>query len=125
MHVLATALFDRPAFRTCVAHGIMLGNDGQKMSNSRKNYPDVWEVFECDGSDAMRWFLMASRILRGGDLIVTDVGIRDAVLEALLPLWNTCYFLALCVKAGDLEATIARIRDTSSIVTSFPRGTSW
>ena len=63
------------------------------MSKSRKNYPDVREVFDRDGSDAMRWFLMASPILRGGDLIVTEQGIRDAVRQALLPLWNTYYFL--------------------------------
>jgi len=44
LHVLATTLFDRPAFRTCLAHGIVLGNDGQKMSKSRKNYPDVREA---------------------------------------------------------------------------------
>ena len=46
LHVLATALFDRPAFRTCVSHGIVLGNDGQKMSKSLRNYPDVNEVFD-------------------------------------------------------------------------------
>ena len=61
LHVLATALFDRPAFRTCVSHGIVLGNDGRKMSKSLRNYPDVNEVFDTYGSDAMRWFLMASR----------------------------------------------------------------
>jgi len=103
LHVLATALFDRPAFRTCLAHGIVLGNDGQKMSKSRQNYPDVREVFDRDGSDAMRWFLMASPILRGGDLIVTEVGIRDAVRDALLPLWNTYYFLALYANAENVE----------------------
>jgi len=103
LHVLATALFDRPGFRTCLAHGIVLGNDGQKMSKSRKNYPDVREVFDRDGSDAMRWFLMASPILRGGDLIVTETGIRDAVREALLPLWNTYYFLALYANAENME----------------------
>ena len=74
LHVLATALFDRPAFKTCVAHGIVLGSDGQKMSKSLRNYPDVTEVFDRDGSDAMRWFLMASPILRGGNLIVTEAG---------------------------------------------------
>lgn len=99
MHVLATALFDRPAFRNCVAHGIVLGDDGQKMSKSRQNYPDVNEVFERDGSDAMRWFLMASPILRGGDLVVTERGIRDAVRQAVLPLWNCWYFLALYANA--------------------------
>ena len=95
LHVLATALFDKPAFKTCVAHGIVLGNDGQKMSKSLRNYPDVTEVFDRDGSDAMRWFLMASPILRGGNLIVTEQGIREGVRQVLLPLWNAYTFLAL------------------------------
>ncbi|SHT58148.1 Isoleucyl-tRNA synthetase IleS [Mycobacteroides abscessus subsp. abscessus] len=95
MHVLATALFDRPAFRTCVSHGIVLGNDGQKMSKSLRNYPDVNEVFDRDGSDAMRWFLMASPILRGGNLIVTEQGIREGVRQVILPLWNAWSFLQL------------------------------
>lgn len=95
LHVLATALFDRPAFKTCVAHGIVLGNDGTKMSKSLRNYPDVNEVFDRDGSDAMRWFLMASPILRGGNLIVTEQGIREGVRQVQLPLWNAYSFLAL------------------------------
>jgi isoleucyl-tRNA synthetase len=103
MHVLATALFDRPAFRSAIAHGIVLGDDGQKMSKSRRNYPDVNEVFDRDGSDAMRWFLMASPILRGGNLIVTERGIRDSVRAAVLPLWNTYYFQALYANAANKE----------------------
>ncbi|MFT4201189.1 isoleucine--tRNA ligase [Gordonia sp. (in: high G+C Gram-positive bacteria)] len=95
LHVLATALFDRPAFRNVSAHGIVLGNDGQKMSKSKRNYPDVNEVFDRDGSDAMRWFLMASPILRGGNLVVTEQGIREGVRQALLPLWNAYSFLQL------------------------------
>jgi isoleucyl-tRNA synthetase len=104
LHVLATALFDRPAFRTCVSHGIVLGNDGQKMSKSLRNYPDVNEVFDRYGSDAMRWFLMASPILRGGNLIVTEQGIRDAVRQAILPLWNSYYFFALYANAESYSA---------------------
>ena len=77
------------------AHGIVLGNDGQKMSKSLRNYPDVTEVFDRDGSDAMRWFLMASPILRGGNLIVTEQGIREGVRQVLLPFWNAYTFLAL------------------------------
>ncbi|VVJ21029.1 Isoleucyl-tRNA synthetase (EC [Amycolatopsis camponoti] len=103
LHVLATALFDRPAFRACVAHGIVLGSDGAKMSKSLRNYPDVNEVFERDGSDAMRWYLMSSPILRGGNLVVTDKGIRDAVRQAVLPLWNSYYFLALYANAEGVE----------------------
>jgi isoleucyl-tRNA synthetase len=103
LHVLATALFDRPAFRACISHGIVLGSDGQKMSKSLRNYPDVNEVFDRDGSDAMRWYLMASPILRGGNLVVTDKGIRDSVRQAVLPLWNSYYFLALYTNADGKE----------------------
>ena len=95
MHVLATALFDRPAVKRVVAHGIVLGNDGLKMSKSKGNYPNVNEVFDRDGSDAMRWFLMSSPILRGGNLIVTEEGIREGVRQAMLPMWNAYSFLAL------------------------------
>ncbi len=95
MHVLSTALFDRPAYKKVVAHGIVLGNDGLKMSKSKGNYPNVNEVFDRDGSDAMRWFLMSSPILRGGNLIVTEQGIREGVRQAILPLWNAYTFLQL------------------------------
>jgi len=105
LHVLATALFDRPAFRTVVAHGIVLGDDGAKMSKSKSNYPDVTEVFNRDGSDAMRWFLMASPILRGGNLIVTEQGIREGVRQALLPLWNSWGFLQLYAEKSGVWRT--------------------
>jgi len=104
LHVLATALFDRPAFRTAISHGIVLGSDGTKMSKSLRNYPDVSEVLDRDGADAMRWFLMSSPILRGGNLIVTEQGIRDSVRQVLLPLWSTYYFFTLyansCARLG-------------------------
>jgi isoleucyl-tRNA synthetase len=113
LHVLATALFDRPAFESCIAHGIVLGDDGLKMSKSKGNYPDVNEVFDRDGSDAMRWFLMASPILRGGNLVVTEQGIREGVRQAILPLWNTWYFLALYANAASYEG---RVRTDSNHV---------
>jgi isoleucyl-tRNA synthetase len=112
LHVLATALFDRPAFRTSVSHGIVLGSDGRKMSKSLRNYPDVNEVFDRDGSDAMRWFLMASPILRGGNLVVTEEGIRSEVRQVLLPLWSTWYFFALYANAADGGAGITARRVT-------------
>ena len=104
MHVLASALFERPAFETCVSHGIVLGSDGQKMSKSLRNYPDVREVFDRDGADAMRWFLMSSPILRGGNLIVTERNIREGVRQVLIPLWNCWYFFALYANAAGYTA---------------------
>ena len=101
MHVLSAALFDRPAFSNVISHGIVLGSDGQKMSKSLRNYPDVSEVFERDGADAMRWFLLSSSVIRGGNLVVTEEGIREGVRAFLLPFWSTYYFLSLYI--GDHE----------------------
>jgi isoleucyl-tRNA synthetase len=111
MHVLATALFDRPAFRNCISHGILFGDDGRKMSKSLRNYPDVYEMFDKYGSDAMRWYLVASPLLRGGDMPVTESGIRDAVRQVLLPLWNVWYFFTLYANA---EGYVARTRGDST-----------
>ncbi|MFD3400364.1 isoleucine--tRNA ligase [Kribbella sp. NPDC058693] len=105
LHVLSTALFDRPAFRSCLSHGIVLGNDGQKMSKSLRNYPDVTEVFDRDGADAMRWFLMSSPILRGGNLVVTEQAIRDGVRQTLIPLWNAWSFFTLYANAAGVSGT--------------------
>lgn len=134
LHVLSTALFDRPAFENVVSHGIVLGNDGQKMSKSLRNYPDVNEVFDRDGSDAMRWFLMSSSVLRGGNLIVTEEGIREGVRQLMLPLWSTWYFFSLyanTAREGGYEASrrtdsadvldrylLAKLRDLVEAVTA-------
>lgn len=115
LHVLSTALFDRPAFTNVISHGIVLGNDGQKMSKSLRNYPDVSEVFERDGADAMRWFLMSSSVIRGGNLVVTEEGIREAVRQFLLPLWSTYYFFTLY--AGDTEPT--RRTDSTNVLDRY------
>jgi len=108
LHTLATALFDRPAFTTCLAHGIVLGSDGQKMSKRLRNYPDPSEMFERHGADAMRWFLLGSPVVRGGDLVADERGITDAVRAALLPLWNAWYFFSLYANADGRRADLAR-----------------
>ena len=104
LHVLATALFDRPAFRNCVSHGVVLGDDGQKMSKSLDNYPDPMMVFDTYGADAMRWHLLSSTILRGGDLAVTENGIRESVRHVVLPMWNTYSFFTMYANAAGYTA---------------------
>ncbi|WP_110239342.1 isoleucine--tRNA ligase [Nocardioides gilvus] len=114
LHVLATGLFDKPAFSNCISHGIVLGSDGQKMSKSLRNYPDVSEVFDRDGADAMRWFLMSSPILRGGNLVVTESGIRDSVRQVMIPLWNTWYFFQMYANAAGYTAKKRAADDQST-----------
>ena len=118
LHVLAVALFDRPAFKNCLAHGILLGDDGAKMSKRLRNYPDPEAMFDEHGSDAMRWFLLSAPIMRGGDMIVDEKGIREAVRSALLPLWNAWYFFSLYANADGRRAQIGRV-DSESVLDRY------
>ncbi|WP_307841347.1 isoleucine--tRNA ligase [Streptomyces endocoffeicus] len=95
MHVLATALFDRPAFDSCSVLGVVTGTDGHAMSKSRNNYLDIPAVFDRDGSDAMRWSLLSSPLVRGSDLVVTERNSQEALRQAVMPLWNAWAFHAL------------------------------
>jgi isoleucyl-tRNA synthetase len=70
-----------------------------------RNYPDVYRMFDAYGSDAMRWMLMSSPVLRGGDMPVTEGAIRDSVRQVLLPLWNVWYFFSLYANAEGYSAS--------------------
>jgi len=116
LHILANAVFNCQAFENCMCHGIILGHDGQKMSKSLRNYPDVQEVFDRDGSDAMRWFLMASPVLNGGNLKVSEENIREATRQVLIPFWNAYYFFTLyCNVSNQQKGYIARILEPLEI----------
>jgi isoleucyl-tRNA synthetase len=106
LHVLATALFDRPAFKNVICHGVTVDEEGRKLSKRLRNYPEPEEVFEKHGSDALRWYLMSSPILRGGDLRVEKDGrpIAEAVRAVLLPMWNAWHFFALYANADRIAA---------------------
>jgi len=95
LHVLSVALFDKPPFRTCLAHGIVLGSDGRKLSKRLRNYPDPLEAFERVGADAIRWSLLSSSVLRGGNLVASETAMESALREAVLPLWHSCRTLTL------------------------------
>ena len=97
-----------PSFRTCVSHGIVLGSDGRKMSQVAAQLPRRQRGLPRDGSDAMRWFLMARPILRGGNLVVTEEGIREGVRQVMLPLWSTYYFFTLYAGAAGTGSGVRR-----------------
>lgn len=110
LHVLATALFDRPPFLNVICHGVVLAEDGAKMSKKLQNYTPPEEVFEKIGADALRWYMMSSSILRGGDLRLSDREIRDATRLIINPIWNTYSFFTLYANADQMTAKF----DTSS-----------
>ncbi len=106
MHVLSVALFDRPAFKNCICHGVVLDEDGRKLSKRLRNYPDPEAVFETTGSDALRWFLVSSPILRGLDLRIDrdGSGISEVVRLVLNPIWNAWYFFTLYANVDGYQA---------------------
>jgi isoleucyl-tRNA synthetase len=105
LHVLAGALFDKPAFQNVICHGILLADDGAKLSKRLRNYTEPTEIFETRGSDALRWYFMASNIVRGGDTRISDQAIDETVRQVLLPIWNAYSFFTLYANAEGYRAT--------------------
>jgi isoleucyl-tRNA synthetase len=106
LHVLATALFDRPAFSSCMVHGVVLDDEGQKLSKRSRNYTDPLDAFERIGSDAVRWFLVSSPILRGADQVVTEKGIVEVVRQVINPLWSAWRIFAMSANAERYHAEL-------------------
>lgn len=90
--VLAAALFDKPAFKNCIVNGLVLAEDGKKMSKSLRNYTDPNKVISQFGADALRLFLMNSNVVKADDLKYSDEGVRDVLKGILIPFWNSYSF---------------------------------
>ncbi len=103
--VLGTALFDRHPFKSCICHGVIVDVTNRKLSKKLRNYPEPEQVFRTHGSDAMRWYLVASPVLKGGDLKVEVDGkpIGDVVRNVLNPLWSAWHFYTLYANADGLR----------------------
>ncbi len=92
--VLSTILFDQPAFRNVVVNGLILAEDGRKMSKRLKNYPDPLEVINKYGADALRLCMLSSPVVRAEDLRFSEGAVREVMRTVLLPIWNSYSFLA-------------------------------
>ena len=90
--ILGTHLFGHIPFKNCVVNGIVLAEDGKKMSKRLKNYPDPSLVMENYGSDALRLYMINSPVVRAEELRFKEQGVREIVSKVLLPLWNSYMF---------------------------------
>ncbi len=108
MMVLSTALFDRAPFKNCICHGVVLDENNQKLSKRLKNYPDPIGVFNDYGSDAMRYYLLSSPLMAGGDLAMPKDGsdIAKSMRSVILRLWNAYYFFTLYANVDGIEAKL-------------------
>ncbi|KAM3536883.1 Isoleucine--tRNA ligase, cytoplasmic [Beauveria bassiana] len=121
--VLGTHLFGKSPFQNCVVNGIVLAEDGKKMSKRLKNYPDPSIVMQKYGSDALRLYLINSPVVRAEPLRFKESGVKEVVQKVLLPLWNSYKFfegqVALLKKVEgadymwnpDLESTNTNVMD--------------
>ncbi len=90
--ILAAALFDKPAFKNVVVNGIVLAEDGAKMSKRLRNYPDPTEVIHKFGADAIRLYMMHSPAVRGDDLCFKESGVELVLRQVMIPMWNAYSF---------------------------------
>ncbi|MDI6717950.1 MAG: class I tRNA ligase family protein, partial [Patescibacteria group bacterium] len=90
--VLSTGLFNKPAFKNVVVNGIILAENGQKMSKKLKNYPDPMEIIEKYGADALRLYLLSSPAVRAESLNFSEKGVDEIYKKVILRLWNTYSF---------------------------------
>ncbi|NIP14763.1 MAG: isoleucine--tRNA ligase [Pseudomonadales bacterium] len=91
--VLAAALYDKPAFRNVIVNGMVMAEDGKKMSKRLRNYTPPDELMETYGADALRLYLINSGLMRGEEQRFADAGVRDMTRRALLPWYNAFTFL--------------------------------
>ena len=106
--ILSTALFDEPAFHNCVVNGIVLAEDGKKMSKSLNNYPDPMLLTEKYGADAVRFTLMSSPAVRGEDLRFSEKMVAESMRNVLLKLWNSYSFFVTYANAAKFDPTGTR-----------------
>jgi isoleucyl-tRNA synthetase len=93
--VLSSALFQKPAFKNVIVNGIILAEDGQKMSKSLRNYPDPNDLISRMGADAIRLFMINSAALKADDLKFSEEGVKGIIKQVMLPLWNcTSFFIS-------------------------------
>ncbi len=101
LSVLSTALFDKPPFKNVIVNGLVLAEDGKKMSKRLKNYPDPKYLLETHGADALRAYLMSSPASHAEDLRFSENGLKEIIRSVLLPFWNSySFFVTYAVADG-------------------------
>ncbi len=102
--ILAAGLFDTPVSMNIVTNGLILAEDGKKMSKSERNYSDPMEVINTFGADALRFFLMNSAVVRAEDLKFSDDGVKEVLKNLIIPVWNAYSFFITYANIDDYNA---------------------
>jgi isoleucyl-tRNA synthetase len=114
--VVASALLDKPAFQHVVVNGLVLAEDGKKMSKRLKNYPEPDAIMSEHGADALRLYLINSPLVRAEELRFSEHGVRDTVRRLLLPWWNAYKFFVTYALVDEWHPTQTPAGDSPNIL---------
>jgi isoleucyl-tRNA synthetase len=99
LHVIASAIEGKEAYKNVIVNGIVLAEDGKKMAKRLKNYPDPTFIFEKYCADAMRYYLLSSPVMLAENLNFSEKGVSDVLRNVNMILWNVYKFYEMY--AGD------------------------
>lgn len=111
LHVLSTALFNKPAFKNCLVTGTLLAADGKKISKSQKNYTDPMDLINKYGADAFRAYLLSSPSVQMADMAFKDEGLEGMIKNIILPLWNALSFFTTYAETDEIELGLLNLKD--------------
>lgn len=101
MHVMSAALFDSNSYENVIATGVILNEKGEKLSKSKKNYPDPQKVIGEYGVDSLRFYLMSSGLMQAENLFFNERDLRDVFRKNIMILWNVYKFYEMYAPAED------------------------
>jgi isoleucyl-tRNA synthetase len=102
LHVMSVGLFGKHTFENALTHGVILAQDGAKMSKSKKNYPDPTILFEKYGVDALRFYLAGAVVMKAENLNFSEAAVKETYQKVISLLWNTTCFYKLYSGAGQV-----------------------
>ncbi|BBH52775.1 isoleucine--tRNA ligase [Fluviispira sanaruensis] len=113
--LLSGLLFEKPAFKNVVVNGLILAEDGRKMSKSLKNYPDPMATLDEFGADSVRLFLLSSPATVAEEVRFSVDGVKESTRRVLLPLWNAYSFFATYASIDNWDPTKDSVKSTNSL----------
>ncbi|OGI25772.1 MAG: hypothetical protein A3J76_00925 [Candidatus Moranbacteria bacterium RBG_13_45_13] len=118
LHAIATAIKDSKAYKNVVVNGIVVGEDGKKLSKRLKNYPDPAEVMEKYGADALRYYLMSSPVVAAENLTFSEKDMAENVRGMFRMLWNTYSFFVLYANIDkfDVKSQKSKVKSLENLL---------
>ncbi|OGH00579.1 MAG: isoleucine--tRNA ligase [Candidatus Lambdaproteobacteria bacterium RIFOXYD1_FULL_56_27] len=117
--VLSSALFDKPAFKNCIVSGMLLAEDGKKMSKSLKNYPDPKVMLDTYGADVVRLYMLNSGAIKAEELRFSETGLKETLRNTFIPLWNVLSFFTTYAAVDQYEGRF--LEDASGLKNPLDR----